>query len=644
MTTTKRRLVFLEFPEDATHLEYSGWLRGEEVQRVCLAPAPSVKLEALGLDYLFPHWFVSSAALQAELSDNWTKLDELVALINEHVPYGWMAAYYLKLLLDTCMEKTIHLAMALQTVVPGQIVFFQTKLLGYDFRLAFNENESLYAQLLPLVCAVYSPESELIPLPAPPRSQARSRPAMSSRLRGWLAPHYHALKRSFHHRQDKTLRQPSICLVEAGYGLEHVAAKLVSSYRVIRWDPPSAFSLPLGLSLGRVTISLANIGMLKEYKQICRNAWHAFKEDPRVQALLSCRRVCFFDVVASRLEYLFTKVFPHLFVLESRAAEFFRQRNVVCIASAFFSRPYTYALAQAARSNGIPVVTLQHSSYGYWDWPIAKYFDGVMSNYKLVGGEGVVSYVEEVERSGCQALPTGLIPLDNLSKKGRQAKQQDMYKPRVVYPLASYVKNFIHYSNSRLALTEYFEVNRHILKVLGRFPEIEVIVRPHPAWQFEENWVPLNNWTQQQGWQHIRFESGGSTLAAMQTANLILIDSPSTVLLHAVTTDARILVFNRIFPMTERGLATLKKRVIYSDNLDAFVGLLEDILNRQDFDNSHYQDNEFLRLYGTYKEDGHSISRATEALKYAASQRSSYKGCETSDKADGQWSSGAVQI
>ena len=47
MSDAKNRLVLVEFPEDVARLDAAGWLRGESVQRICLAPAPAVKLEAL---------------------------------------------------------------------------------------------------------------------------------------------------------------------------------------------------------------------------------------------------------------------------------------------------------------------------------------------------------------------------------------------------------------------------------------------------------------------------------------------------------------------------------------------------------------------------------------------------------------------
>jgi hypothetical protein len=259
---------------------------------------------------------------------------------------------------------------------------------------------------------------------------------------------------------------------------------------------------------------------------------------------------------------------------------------------------------------------MQHGAYGYWNWPIIRYVDGVMSDYKLVGGEGAARYLTEVECSGCKPVPTGLITLDAVVKR-RRGPRRPGRGLKVVYPLASYAKNFIPYSNSRLAQTEYFEVNRAILRVLGRHPEVNVLVRPHPGRPFRENASSLQEWAALQSWAHIVFDSSGSAVDMLLDADVIIIDSPSTVMMQAVATDRKVLIFNRAFPLTGQGLASIRKRVSYSEDLEEFLGRLEDTLDRQDFD-AGGPDEEFLRLYGTHLNDGDSVRRAAEFVRSVA--------------------------
>lgn len=620
----RSRLFLLEFGGDGARLESYGGLRDPDTRRVCLTPAPAVELERLGLNYAFPQHYLSSAAVQAELEENWCRLEALIALINEHVPFGWTVAYYLKVLLDTCMEKIIHLATVLEAeAFVGEVVVVANGPLPFDYTLTFDESESLYSRLLPLVAAVHAPNAMVMQVPAA-RCAWRPRAASLAQLKRWAGCYRSALAgivRGF----TRAPGARTICMVEDGYGFEQVVSRLQGNVSLFRWGPIDVLGPPPDLSKQSLSAMLAARRRLPVHRRRCAAAWDAFSQDPRMRVLFTCRAVDFFDLVAPRLRHLFVRIFPALLMLHEWAGQEFARRNVRCLASIYFSRPHTYVLALTAREQGIPVVTMQHSAYGYWHWPIGKYVDGVMSDFRFVGGEGVAHYVKEVERSGCKPIPTGLIPLDAIVHRRGQAAQMARRKPHVVYLLASYTKNFTHYSHSRLAVTEYFEINRAILRVLGRFSEVDVTVRPHPAWQFRQNATALQEWAERQGWRHVHFETRGSTVDAMLNADLIVIDSPSTILVQAVATDRKILLLNRSFPMTETGSAALRKRVGYREELEPFLVLLEETLRRGDFDVGELNE-EFLRLYVTHFNDGHTVERVAAALEEIVSSRERGEG------------------
>lgn len=595
-------------------LRAAGLLDAAHVWRACLAPAPALELEALALDYEFPHASMPSRAIQAELQENWSRLEQVALMLERHAPFGWTAAYYLKVLLDTCMEKIILLDTLLDRLKPAEVFVFEPITRPYDFRLLFDEQESLYARLLPLVVAARFPATTVVRLPAARRTFKGSRPSAPARLKTVLAPYYTALRSLARRRPALALNAWAVCLIEGGYGLAAAVESIPDRGSVVSWRPSADVLLPPSLGVKRWALHRKVAKDVATYRARCQRVWRALHDMASFRELFTCRGVCFFDIVAGRLEYLVTTVFPELFVVRDAALDCFSRWNVRCVASAFFSSPYTYVLAQVARACRIPVVTVQHSAYGYWSWPLAKYTDAVMSDYKLVGGEGVVRYMEDIERAGCTPIPTGLVPFDPLVQQARVRRAASTRRPQVVYPLASYAKNFVPYSNTRLTVSEYFELNRRILGLLAEFPDFDVRVRPHPAPSFKQNCEPLETWVGQQGWRHITFEWAGSTVAAMQAADLVIIDSPSTVLLQAAATTARIFVLNCAFPMTEEGLAALAKRVTYSEDLHEFLSLLRDGLRRRDFKNSAYESDEFLRLYATFRHDGHSLQRAAAAV------------------------------
>lgn len=594
------RLALVELPGDAAALAREGLLDGTGTTRLALSPAAVHELEARGLDYALPHAFAPSRALQAELEPNWGRLAALTAALGEE---GGASAYALKILLDSPMEKVVHLAEAFRALRPAEIAWRASRPSSFDHRLLYDEAESLYARLVPAVAAAHAPTAGLQvvePAAVPPAPALRT---WKARLRRMAAPAVRRLRAAL----ARTPTAKPIVLVETGYGLEDILAALPASHPVVRWRPGGPLDLPPGWGGGRGEIRAHHEEALDE----ARARWRAVREDRKVRDLFEIRGVPFFDEIAARLERAATRDLPATATVRHVAERWLRGRSLA-VASVFFSDPYTYGVALGARRAGVPVITLQHSSYGESRWETAKHVDGVMSDYKIVGGAGTARYVETVERSGVRPVPTGLPRLDRLLARRRSAGERTG-PTRVLYPLTSYVRNAIMYSNRRLAVTEYFETNRRILAALAETAEAEIVVRPHPGTAFLAHVAALRGWAAARGWRNVRFELEGDGFDAMQDADLIVIDSPSTVFLDAAATDVPILVYNPIFPMTEEGLAAVLRRAGYAEDLDEFVELIRLTLRKGVARPPPPADRTFVELYGV-PEPGRSAARAAEAL------------------------------
>ncbi|HEX2022061.1 MAG TPA: hypothetical protein VHH36_05065, partial [Candidatus Thermoplasmatota archaeon] len=286
------------------------------------------------------------------------------------------------------------------------------------------------------------------------------------------------------------------------------------------------------------------------------------------------------------------------------------------VASVYFSSPLTHGVAVGARRAGIPVVTMQHSSYGESPWPIARWVDGVMSDWKLVGGEGTAEHVRKREASGATPVATGMPRLDGLLARARAPPREGPV--RVVYPLTGYVKNRIMYAGRRTTLTEYFSTNRRILEALAAVPGASVLVRPHPAAEFRASVDALTAWARDRGMDNVAFRSGGSAHDEFCAADLVVVDSPSTVLLDAATAPTRLAVFNGVFDMLPEALDALRLRVsLYGEDIDSFVRDLPAVVAGARAAPPP-DDTTFLRMYATHLHDGRSGERASEALRRIA--------------------------
>ena len=97
---------------------------------------------------------------------------------------------------------------------------------------------------------------------------------------------------------------------------------------------------------------------------------------------------------------------------------------------------------------------------------------------------------------------------------------------------------------------------------------------------------------------------------------LFIIDSPATTLLQALTTNKKIIAFadKRFMHFKPEAVALLNKRVIFSTSKAEFLQDIATALKEPDWKPPEPINEEFLRAYGTYLNDGHSAQRSAQAL------------------------------
>jgi hypothetical protein len=102
----------------------------------------------------------------------------------------------------------------------------------------------------------------------------------------------------------------------------------------------------------------------------------------------------------------------------------------------------------------------------------------------------------------------------------------------------------------------------------------------------------------------------------MARAEAIVINFPSTALLHAVATNASLLVLvdKRYVTMAPEALEKLRRRATVSESLDGFEADLRAFLKRGGFDRAAPKDDSFLKAYCTHQGDGRSAQRVMDVL------------------------------
>ncbi len=91
----------------------------------------------------------------------------------------------------------------------------------------------------------------------------------------------------------------------------------------------------------------------------------------------------------------------------------------------------------------------------------------------------------------------------------------------------------------------------------------------------------------------------------------VLIDTPTTTLLQVIAKKLPVFVLTSIISLPRPDLSILKKRAVCAERL---MNDLENYL-KTDHYHANAENMEFLKLYGTYKDDGKSDSRAEAIVK-----------------------------
>jgi hypothetical protein len=409
-----RILVLVEFPEDVDVLAKRGPLDADR-RLICLSPGAAARAEELGLPVRYPDQYVSSEQLQRAGANHFERIEELCGALDEVIRATIVdgavspRTFYknLKVLYDTVTLRVLQLRAIFEVECPDEVVYFETTRFGFDHRLAFDERESIYAQVIPHCSRATCPDARLARLDSAavrnePLLRRAKRTALS--VRAWWCDRLRWLG---HWRRR---RDCSICVVETGYGLDEVLPDLAKRADLTFWRPPMWQNIPFGtgvlwsLFAGARSRKISAIG--RKYADI----WHAVDGSPALRPYLSYEGVDFYEVVRSRLRFLVADVLPRAAILLGECERYLRRRqDVRVVFSVNFSldKPWTYLLALAAKRRHVPVVTYQHSAFGYFYWPYSKYVDEVMSDYRLVWGTGSVRFMRECDRTACEPIVVG---------------------------------------------------------------------------------------------------------------------------------------------------------------------------------------------------------------------------------------------
>jgi len=323
------------------------------------------------------------------------------------------------------------------------------------------------------------------------------------------------------------------------------------------------------------------------------------------------------DLAASRLRYWLTDLVPRQWGIHTTVRETFAARPPAAVLVPHVMDSEGRAAFMAFRSVGVPTWIYQHGGFvGSCECPPWDVNDLWMAERILTYGDGVSAYFagRRHRRSRPLAAPVsvGSSRLDSV-RRPRAARRANRSRPLVLIVPGVIAGNNRSFDKGTLPDLVEVELQAALVAATRAFPQCEFVFKAFP-WEIDAQ-TPAARLAAQPG-ANCRLDLGSKLPRLMERASLIVMTVPSTALLEALQTDARILVLvdDRSIEMTPQADAALARRAFVEHTVEGFLATYRRLLTAGDFAPVMHADRTFVCQYGTHQDDGHSAERALEAL------------------------------
>jgi hypothetical protein len=633
-----KKIILLEDEAQVNHC--LGWLdkiNGEKLI-IALSPFAMYELDRHKVPYEIIEDFYDPEELYDLGIDNYPKVEKLSNFIDLYIQREFSnlkeinikPAFFcflnLKILYDSTTIRIFQLLKLIEVKKPDTIIAYQTKIFplrpeNVTHYLFPNNKESIYSQLLQLpgwkskiliLDAAYAHEkSETI------KNSINIKKRIISRVLEHIArsPTLYDFSSVFKKRGFKGLlslmkeslkpsRNNAVFLYGGGYNWDYCRDYLKNS----GLTPVIRISLthPRWLEL-----------ILPEEKESLANVWNRINKNKDFRDFFVYDGIDFFPILDRRLRFIVERITPSCLRVYDDVEIIIKEKRIKAIIASTFNRYVGHTVAQVAHNHGIPVITWQHGSNGYFNYPMAFYNDLLNSDFHFVFGEGVVrKYISCFKSCDAKIISIGSAALDFLQRGNGSLKIKNKHMGKnILYVTSTYYRNNLYisfpppYSDNQL-----WYVQKGIVSVIGAQREYDVIIKLHPSLKYRE--PPLRAYVKEKGFSNCRFIRNERSFRDLLTlADIIVMDTGSTTLLQALTTNKTIFLYTGHLHIDQVALELLNKRAYCFDNIKTFISKLNNFLSGKDIGKVDHNNTEFLEYYGVYKLDHKAGMRAVKAVK-----------------------------
>jgi hypothetical protein len=622
-------LVFVETLDSVEFvLEARRHGRLEAATIVALSPWSAYQLQRGHVPFSAPQDYVAMADREGLGDRNLERTEQLVTTIDAALTkslngdgHGFRPAYgeffYLKVLLDAVSCRILELRSIIVATNADSVAYFPMPATApIPQRLDFMA-EPIYSVLIPRVanaegCRLRELNQTRMPFPPPLNPRRMTATKAIKNLATIVEPAMAGM--------TSTGRTTTVLALDSCLNNELARSQ---RHRLIVWRAGSSRALSLG-GLPRLLDARVDVGSPSQ--DVLERSWEQLWNGAGLQRLFVQDGIDYGDLLEAKLRYLVTDVAPSRVRLQAASTELLRRWAVDVVLAYSYAQGPERAVAQAARNAGIPVVLYDHGAWGYFDFPLERHLDAGMADYRLVWGDGVQAHVERRYPGSLTSFAVGGAMLDPLIGRAPSLRRKarirlcrrhgfDASRPVVVYCATSISTNMQYAGHLAVPDMVYVENQMRIVRFLGRFPAIQVMIKLHPSPFYPQ--PPLADLIKDEGLSNCRIVSKVPFTDLLDIADLFVIDSPTTTLLQTLTTPTPVIVLmNAAMKLEQEAVESLERVAFVTDRFDHLEDEIERRLRTGILGVHRTPDSQFMRSYGTYLHDGRSAERAVATLDH----------------------------
>jgi hypothetical protein len=357
----------------------------------------------------------------------------------------------------------------------------------------------------------------------------------------------------------------------------------------------------------------ANYGLTREMAA----AWAPALTDAELLGPATVAGCDFGAVAEARLRFWWQVLIPQQWRAFAAVRDQWAAARVAAVAVAGLSDHIERGAFAAMRSLGARTYIYQHGGFvGACECPPWDCNDLALASYELTYGRGTSEYFSSrgARDGGTRAIPVavGSSRLDGLRRSVRRGRATRR-RPRVVLIPNLIPRNSRYFDAGTTPDVLESELQEAVVGLAREFPQYDFIFKAFP-YQDQRD-TPAVALARTTG-SNCQAEFDQPLPALIARADLIVVLFPSTALLEALLTDKPVIVLvdPRFVRMRPPARAALERRAIVASSPEEFVERVRGRLRHGDFRLSAAVDDQFLREYGTYLDDGRSAERALAAL------------------------------